>query len=161
MADHCSPEGCVEISRLFEIYFEYHPHTYGKSIGFVTYFWIPRRIWPGKPTQVEHWLPRYYNPHLSDKASNASGFMGALSADFGIYSLFVIFLFGCLLKKMNSLLVYYDFGRSHRYESLYVVLFIPVTFFGVRGLSMSTMTFISQALLLFALQKLFFKTVSK
>ena len=129
VSNRCSPEGTVEMSRLFEMYFEFHPHTYGRSIGFISYFWIPRRIWHNKPTQIDHWLPRYYNPKMSDKSSTSSGFMGALRADFGIYSLFFIFLFGCILKKLNSLLVYYDFGRSPRYGSLYVVMFIPMTFF--------------------------------
>lgn len=156
VANHCSPEGTVEMSRLGEMYFEYHPHTYGKSIGFITYFWVPRRLWPNKPTQIDHWLPRYYNPKMSDKASTSSGFMGELRADFGIYSLFFIFLFGCVLKKLNSLLNCYDFGRKPRYESLFVVMFIPMTFFCVRGLNLAITTCLCQILLLLILKKLFF-----
>lgn len=160
VVEYCSPEGTVEMSRQGEMYFELHPHTYGKSIGFITYFWIPRKIWPSKPTQIDHWLPRYYNPKLSEKFSSASGFMGELRADFGAFSLLFIFLFGCLLKKMNSLLIHFDFGRKPCYDSLYVVPFVPITFFCVRGLNTAIISYICQLFLLFFIRKLFYRSKS-
>lgn len=156
-AKQCSPEGTVEMMRLGERYFEDHPYTYGKSIGFIFYFWVPRAFWPEKPTQIDYWLPRYYY-EMADTASTSSGFMGELRADFGYFSLLLIFLFGILLKKANSLLVIYDFGRKPCYESLYASLLIPTTFFCVRGLNLSITTFICEIGLLYLIQKFLVKT---
>lgn len=156
-AKQCSPEGTVEMMRLGERYFEDHPYTYGKSIGFIFYFWVPRAFWSEKPTQVDYWLPRYYFD-MADTASTSSGFMGELRADFGYFSLLLIFLFGILLKKANSLLITYDFGRKPCYESMYVSLLIPTTFFCVRGLNTSIMTFFCEVGLLFIIQRLLVKS---
>ena len=148
VADHCSPEGCVEMTYLAERYFNDHEHTYGKSIGFIAYFWIPRTMWPDKPTQVDHWLPRYFNPNMADTASTASGFTGELRADFGYFSFIFLFLLGILLKRCNYYLVYYNYGRSPCFESIYASLLIPTTFFAIRGINLATTTFICSVLLL-------------
>ncbi|MBR1784607.1 MAG: hypothetical protein IJ760_04110 [Bacteroidales bacterium] len=153
IANQCSPEGCVAMTRLAERYFEDHEHTYGKSIGFITYFWVPRAIWPDKPTQVDHWLPRYFNPNMADTASTASGFTGELRADFGYLSYFFLFLLGVLLKRCNYYLMFYNYGRSPCYESIYASLLIPTTFFSLRGLNLSITTYICAVLLLLLISK--------
>ncbi len=142
IAQNCSPEGCVEMTHLSERYFENHDYTYGKSIGFISYFWIPRAVWPDKPTQIDHWLPRYYNPQMPDTASTASGFTGELRADFGYFSLFLLFLLGIFLKRCNYYLIYYNYGRAACYESIYASLLIPTTFFALRGLNLAITTFL-------------------
>ena len=153
IASKCSPEGCVEMTYLAERYFDSHNHTYGVSIGFITYFWIPRSVWPDKPTQVDHWLPRYFNPHMTDTASTASGFTGELRADFGYFSLFFLFILGVFLKRCNYYLVYYNYGRTPCYESMYAAQLIPTTFFAIRGLNLAITTFLCSVLLLWLISK--------
>lgn len=153
IAHQCSPEGCVGMTQLAERYFENHEHTYGKSIGFITYFWVPRAVWPNKPTQVDYWLPRYFNPKMADTASTASGFTGELRADFGYFSFIFLFFLGILLKRCNNFLKYYNYGRMPCYESIYASLLIPTTFFALRGLNLAITTFICAVLLLIIISK--------
>lgn len=154
IANRCSPEGCVRMTYLAEKYFDHHDYTYGRSIGFIAYFWIPRSLWPNKPTQVDYWLPRYFNPNMPETASSASGFTGELRADFGYFSFIFLFLLGILLKRCNYYLIYYNYGRLPCFESIYASLLIPTTFFAVRGLNLAITTFIISVLLLKLMSKL-------
>ena len=130
---NCSPEGVVEMTHLANVYFESHDLKYGECFGMLFYFWIPRSIWPEKPTQLDYWMPRYFNSGLSGTFSSASGFTGEVRADFGLFSYFFMILFGFLLRKVNTMLLVSDFGRKPSYSTLYVVLLVPYVFFFVRS----------------------------
>lgn len=133
ICSNCSPEGIVEMTRLANIYFQTHDLKYGECSGMLFYFWIPRNIWKEKPTQLDYWMPRYFNPDLSTTFSSASGFTGEVRADFGLLSYLFMVLFGFLLRKVNTMLFLSDYGRKPSYSTLYVSLLIPYLFFFVRS----------------------------
>lgn len=133
ICNNCSPEGIVEMTYLANRYFENHDLKYGECTGMIFYFWIPRKVWEDKPTQLDYWMPRYFNPELAGTFSSASGFTGEVRADFGLFSYLFMILFGFLLRKVNTMLIVSDYGRKKSYSTLYVVILIPYVFFFVRS----------------------------
>ena len=59
----------------------------GESSGAVLVFWVPRAIWPDKPTMMGYWLPRafYYDGYFAEGFSAAQGFCGNAYMDFGFW----------------------------------------------------------------------------
>lgn len=132
LAREMSPEGVVAMTQLANEYFDTHPLLYGKEISFILYFWVPRSIWPTKPTPIDHWLIRKYE-RVPEGHSTASGFTGELRADFGIVSLFFVFFIGLLLKRGD---VYIEDAFSSQYGSYEIVLaaiLFPYVFFCIRS----------------------------
>lgn len=157
IAQYGSPEGIVEMTYLANLYFENHELTKGWSSGFLLYFWVPRSLWPGKPTMLDFWLPRFFNPNLSQGFSSASGFAGELRADFGIYSLFFLFLLGMLMRKADYFMAsIYETDKAN-YAILYVVLLVPYFFFFVRSPLTASYSLIEQIIMLYIIRRLCFE----
>lgn len=150
MAREMSPEGVVFMTRLANEYFEDNQLTYGKEISFILYFWVPRSIWPDKPTPIDHWLIRkYYN--VSEGHSTASGFTGELRADFGLFSLFIVFLGGMLLKR-GDLFVENVFFNQKGFNLILASCLYPYVFFLVRSPLTATQTLIFELLIFYLLR---------
>nr|WP_302466385.1 hypothetical protein [Bacteroides intestinalis] len=146
LAREMSPEGVVAMTQLANKYFDTHPLLYGKEISFILYFWVPRSIWPTKPTPIDHWLIRKYEK-VPEGHSTASGFTGELRADFGIVSLFFVFFIGLLLKRGD---VYIEDAFSSQYGSYEIVLaaiLFPYVFFCIRSPLTATQSLIFELVL--------------
>lgn len=158
IASEMDPEGVVDMTALSITYFETNPHTYGKSIAFLTYFWVPRAIWPDKPTMIGHWLIRKYRSGFGEGHSASFGFTGELYADFGYFSLFFVFLLGMLLKwadlfRANQL------SQPMSYSKILVGMMFSYVFFFVRSPVTATINFIGILVVYYLIHRLIFKKV--
>lgn len=136
-----SSEGVIDMTSLMFDYFDHNEHLYGESSSFLLYFWIPREIWPDKPTMLGHWFIREYRSGFSEGHSASFGFSGDLYADFGWFSLIPIFFIGRLLKvgenfKSKMLL-------SKQYQMVLGAMLFPYVFFFVRSPITSTINFLA------------------
>lgn len=156
IASEMSPEGVVDMTALSMTYFESNPHTNGKSIAFVTYFWVPRAVWPDKPTMIGHWLIRKFRSGFSEGHSASFGFTGELFADFGYFSLFFVFLLGMLLKWAD-LFRAYQLAQPMSYSKIMVGMIFSYVFFFVRSPVTATTTFIGILAVYFLIRKLLFR----
>jgi len=152
IADKMSPEGCVYMTYLAEDWFSNHEHTYGREIGFMFYWVIPRAIWKDKPTPVDHWLIRKYE-NVDERHSSASGFTGEIRADFGYWCLIVVFFFGWILRRAD-IFVYKAFINDEPYlDKILAALIYPCVFFFVRSPLTSTQYFFVEVILYWAIRK--------
>lgn len=102
IASKGSAEGLLSNSAMILKYTSEHSLTYGKSIGFLLYFWIPRGLWEDKPTMLDHWLIRQFDNTVSEGFSTASGYGGELLIDFGfLIASLILFFMGRKLAKME------------------------------------------------------------
>ena len=153
LADKMSPEGCVYMTYLAEDWFSTHEHSYGREIGFMFYWVIPRAIWKDKPTPVDHWLIRKYE-NVEETYSSASGFTGEIRADFGYWCIIIVFFFGRILKKAD-LFVLKSFNDDGPYfNKILAALIYPCVFFFVRSPLTSTQYFFVEVLLYLAIRKM-------
>lgn len=144
-----SAEGVLEMTYEAQEYFKDHPHTYGLMSGFFLYFWIPRGVWPSKPTMLDSWLPRYFNPNLAGAYSSASGFTGEPRSDFGIVgALFVMLIVGFLLKRGNTMLFEIHAQEKTSLIKVFGYALYPFVFFAVRSPITSTTTLIWEVIVL-------------
>ncbi len=130
----------VAVSMLID-YFRYNPYMHGASMAFVFIFWIPRSLWPNKPTMLGYWLIREmqlggYGPGHSI----SFGFAGDAYADFGfiggiIFSLVFGYLIQRLERQNNKVLV-------NEYDMLYIAMTYPFVFFAMRSLQTALISFI-------------------
>ncbi|MBO4827657.1 MAG: oligosaccharide repeat unit polymerase [Prevotella sp.] len=157
VCEHGSPEGCVKMVNYVFQYFDEHDFTYGKSTGFVFYFWIPRFLWHSKPVMLNYWLPRVYMDNLRSNHSTSSAFCGEPYADFGYFSLILMFFFGVGIKKGTNFLRKYRWGLAPNYKSIYAVLLIPYVFFAVRSPVTASMTILAEMVFMYVCHLLFFK----
>lgn len=135
-----SPEGVIDMTNLMFDYFHINEHLYGKSSSFILYFWVPREVWPDKPTMLGHWFIREHRSGFAEGHSASFGFTGDLYADFGLFSLVFVFLFGRLLKVAEN---FKSLAFSTRgYSIILGAMLFPYIFFFVRSPITSTMTFI-------------------
>lgn len=130
VAGYMSPEGVVKMAYYADDYFKERSLHWGKEFGFAFYFWIPRAIWKGKPTQLDYWLIREYLD-VSNKFSTASGFIGELRADFGWGLLLFMIFFGILLKEGDRYVVNVIEGSS--IHTVVAACLYPFVFFMVRS----------------------------
>lgn len=154
IASEMSPEGVVRMAEVADEYFESHHLHYGKETAFILYFWVPRKIWPSKPTMLDNWLIREYE-NVAEGYSSASGFIGELRADFGWGCLLFMLLFGCFLKRLDN---YCDFvfrSGFHSFDMILVACLFPWVFFFVRSPITSTMSLLWELVLYFIMRKLF------
>ena len=122
VAQYGSPETIVEMTYLANRHFSTNPLKYGAQTAMILYFWVPRNIWPNKPTMIDSWLPKLYMRGVSDNFSSASGFTGELRADFGSFSLFILFYLGLLMKKADNYLQNIYSTIRENYFILYLLL---------------------------------------
>lgn len=156
LASEMSPEGVVDMTAMSMTYFESNPHTYGKSILFLTYFWVPRAIWPDKPTMLGHWMIRKYRSGFGEGHSSSFGFTGELFADFGYFSLFFVFLLGMLLKWAD-LFRAYQLTQPRSYSKILVGMIFSYVFFFVRSPITSSMNFFGILIVYSLIRRLLFK----
>ena len=127
-----SPEGIIQVMKYADDYFEHHDLRYGIESSNILYRWVPRKIWPNKPTTLDHWLIRYYE-NVPDTHSTSSGFVGVFRADFGWFALFFAFLIGMMIARIN---VYMNQTCTYKTSSIEYVMaaaMIPFVFFFVRS----------------------------
>lgn len=102
VASKGSNEGLISNAAMITKYTEEKNYTYGKSIGFLAIFWIPRELWKDKPVQLDSWLIKEYM-NVSEGFSSASSYGGELYMDFGyIIACFLLLIFGLLLFYIQS-----------------------------------------------------------
>lgn len=152
LADKMSPEGCVYMTYLAEDWFSTHDHTYGREIGFMFYWVIPRAIWKDKPTPVDHWLIRKYE-NVEEAHSSASGFTGEIRADFGYWCILIVFFFGCILRRADLFVLKSFTDDSPYLDKILAALIYPCVFFFVRSPLTSTQYFFVEVLLYLAIRK--------
>lgn len=155
-AEKMSPEGIVRMTYLANDYFSKHELEYGKEIGALVYFIIPRSIWKEKPTAIDHWLIRRYEV-VPESHSTASGFPGEIRADFGMLCFIILFLWGIILKSLDDYLkcIYSQVGPY--YNKILVAMIYPYIFFFVRSPLTASNTFVFELLLYFIIRKLLTK----
>lgn len=147
-----SNEGVVDMTSVMFDYFNHNPHLYGASTSFILYFWIPREIWPDKPTMLGNWLVREYRGGFSDAHSASFGFTGDLYADFGLFSFVFIFFIGRLLRYAD---VFKEKAfKESGFNVIIAAMFFPYTFFFVRSPITATMTFIAIMFFFYIFKKL-------
>ena len=140
------------MTELANDYFSTHSLRYGRETSIILYFWVPRAIWPDKPTQLDHWLIREYNKRVPDGHSTASGFTGELRADFGMFSLFFVFVGGMLLRRGDAY-VEQVFLSSDNINKILAACFFPYVFFVVRSPLAATQTFIFELVIFFIIKR--------
>lgn len=149
-----SNEGVIDMTSLIIQHFSVHNHLYGSSSSFITYFWIPREFWPEKPTMLGHWFIRLYRGGFSEGHSASFGFTGDLFADFGYYSLFIVFLIGRAIKSAENFQ-----GKALASDSYSVILggmLYPYIFFFVRSPITATMMFLGILFFFYLFKKILF-----
>lgn len=155
MVPYMSPEGVVDMTDLSFKYFKNHEHLYGESSSFILYFWIPRSIWPDKPTMLGYWLIRKYRSGFGDEHSSSFGFTGDFYADFGMFSFFFIFLLGYFVKILEA---FKDQAfRDGGYNIIIAALLYSYVFFFVRSPITSSMNFMGILFFYFFLRAVLFK----
>lgn len=141
LSSYMSAEGTIDMTSLMFKHFKSNNHLYGKSTLFITYFWIPRQVWPDKPTMIGYWFIRKYRSNFGDSYSASFGFTGDLYADFGLFSLFFVFLIGRAIKYAenfkNCAL------KSKNYSIILGAMIFPYIFFFVRSPITATMNFLA------------------
>lgn len=150
-----SPEGVIDMTSLLFDYFQKNDYLYGSSSSFIFYFWIPRELWPDKPTMLGHWLIRGYRGGIAEGHSSSFGFTGDLYADFGLFSLMFVFLIGRLLKVAENFKnAAFKLGG---YNLIIGAMLFPYTFFFVRSPITATMTFLGILFFYYVFKYLIFR----
>lgn len=151
-------EGLLRNAAMITDYTNNNGFTYGKSFGFLAIFWVPRTIWEGKPTQIDHWLIRKYTAEYDNSGhSTASGFMGEIYMDFGKYiTPFLMVVFGWFLSFLNY--KYLHIRRKSDYASVVINgSILAWIFFMVRSVLTSSYIFIFIIAGAYILRKIFYK----
>lgn len=159
LAREMSPEGVVEMTKLANEYFATHPLLWGKEVSFILYFWVPRSLWPNKPTPIDHWLIRKYYK-VPDSYSTASGFTGELRADFGMLSLLLVFLCGFLLKKGDYYVTNVFNNGKNSFAIVLAAILFPYVFFLVRSPLTATQSLVFELLVYKLYSSVFVKRIS-
>lgn len=146
IAHRLSPEGVIEMASIADDYFQNHSLRHGRETGFIFIFWIPRRIWPDKPTMLDHWLIREFS-NVDEGYSSASGFIGELRADFGWGCLLFMLLFGFFLRNCDNYAGIIAHDAPGSFNIVLISLLFPWVFFFVRSPITSTMSLIWELLL--------------
>lgn len=156
ITSYMSAEGIIDMTALMFNYFSYKEHLYGKSSGFIFYFWVPRFIWEDKPEMLGYWFVREYRDGFSDAHSSSFGFTGDFYADFGYFSLILIFFIGRVLKRGE----YFKTAalKSNDYQSILGAMILPYTFFFVRSPITATMNFLGILFFYHLFKRLIFKS---
>jgi len=153
-SSYMSPEGVVDMTSLLLKHFESYDFQYGKSSSFIIYFWVPREIWPDKPTMLGHWFIRQYRSGFSEGHSASFGFTGDLFVDFGYFSLVVIFFIGRLLRYGET---FKNMALKNKgYIMILGAMLFPYVFFFVRSPLTSTMNFLGVLFVYFMIKRLIF-----
>lgn len=143
-----SNEGLIRNLAMINHYTTNNDYTYGSSIGFLVYWWVPRELWAEKPVMLDYWLIReYYPDQFGEGHSTASSYGGELYMDFGfIIGCILMLFFGIVLGKLQHWI------DNHFYRNVYTVIvgsfLFGWAFFGTR--SIMTASFMLLWIILFA-----------
>ena len=152
IASFGSNEGVVKRAEHLLRYVDLYGLHYGKESAFVLYFWVPRTLWPEKPTKIGHWLVRMFES-VSHKFSAAYGFWGQLFIDFGYLSLVILFFFGGFLKILDLKKDAHLDMRSK--VSIVYISFFPVVFFSIRSPQTAVINFLYVVFIFFVFNFIF------
>lgn len=157
LSQYLSNEGVIDMTTLMMQHFSSHDHLYGVSSGFITYFWVPRIFWEDKPTMLGHWFIRQYRSGFGEWHSASFGFTGELFADFGYFSLIIIFFIGRFIKNAEKFQETALASKS--YNVILGAMLFPYIFFFVRSPITSSTTFLGILFFLFVFKRYFFKEI--
>ncbi|MBS4019799.1 MAG: oligosaccharide repeat unit polymerase [Dechloromonas sp.] len=135
-----SPEGVIRQTANLITYTEINDHTYGKAMGFPLYFWVPRSWWSDKPVMTGYWIVRHYEDGFSEGHSSSVGFFGDPYVDFGYFAFLIVFIYGIILAKIQTI-VEANLLASSRYVDLCAIAY-PLVFFFVRSPVTTLTTFV-------------------
>lgn len=152
IGQYTSPEGVVDMTSLSMDYFRIHSHTMGIQTANIFYFWIPRSIWPDKPTMIGHWLIRTSETGFAEGHSGSFGFCGELFADFG-YFMFLLLPFIGGGIKLGDKTIKRNFKVGEYRTILYSMLY-PYVFFIIRSPITGTIAFFSILFIYYLFKKL-------
>ena len=158
LAHEMSPEGIMYMTSLANNYFDDHELSYGRECSTILYFWVPRAIWPDKPTQLDHWLIRKYE-NASDSFSSASGFLGELRADFGWFAILLAMLIGVALKKCDIYIQRLLNAETPSFGIVFASLLYPYFFFFVRSPLTASVHILTIYLIYIIIRRLFMKRI--
>ena len=156
LAKEMSPEGVIKMASIADEYFSKHTLHWGKEMSFILYFWVPRAIWPNKPTQLDYWLIREYSSEeIADSYSSASGFIGEARADFGWGCLLFALMLGMLFKRIDFTkeIIWLHYRGS--FNTIFIAILVPWTFFFVRSPITSTMSLFWEFVIYYMFVRLF------
>ena len=154
-AYNMSPEGIIYMAKKADEYFANNPLLYGRETAFLLYFWVPRSIWPDKPTQLGSWLIRK-TENVSDEHSTSSGFMGELRADFGWFSLIFALFIGLLLNLCDQFI--YSFkNNENNIDYIIAAVLYCYFFFFVRSPITASMVLIGEFITFYIIKRVFFE----
>ncbi|MCD7860262.1 MAG: oligosaccharide repeat unit polymerase [Firmicutes bacterium] len=101
-----------------------HAYMLGETFLYVFLLFIPRAIWPGKPTNPVQDMIEYSLNKSARTSGTAVCNIGEMYANFGILGcILLMFLFGVLLSKLKVLLQSGSTDRLFAYSIIYSVLF--------------------------------------
>ncbi|MBZ0232794.1 MAG: hypothetical protein K8M05_10730 [Deltaproteobacteria bacterium] len=109
-----------------------HGFTDGRSSAAVLVFWIPRALWPDKPTLIGYWLPREFG-RVDAGFSAAPAFTGSTFVDFGLWGSVLAWFFGGLLFGLLERFVARICANENDARVLLVAPLYGGTFFAVRS----------------------------
>jgi oligosaccharide repeat unit polymerase len=145
-------EGVTGATTMLVDYFENNQHLFGVQSAFAFIFWIPRSVWPSKPSMLGYWLIREVQSiRYGSSHSISFGFAGDAYADFGFFGgvLFALF-FGCVLAILELKVVS---SLSDSFAVLYAAVLYPFVFLSMRSLQTSLFSLIGSILFLLAVKK--------
>jgi|GEM_PF-3045285 len=123
-----SVEGVLKVTAYIHDYTERNGFGEGQAAIFLFQMWIPRFIWPEKPTMLTYWIAREYESGFGTGHSVSAGLFGFLRYDFGPWAYLFALLIGYLLVKLE---LFVDLRR--RKHTVAVCLLFPTVLFFVRS----------------------------
>lgn len=156
-AKELSPEGIIGMMNIADDYYEDHNLEYGKESAYMLYFWVPRSLWPEKPTPIDHWLIRKYEV-VEDEHSASLGFLGFLRADFGWFALLFSFIFGIIIKRGDMYIRRVINNGMPAFDYVLAATLYPYIFFAVRSPQTATQQLIFIFLIYLLFKLIFFNS---
>ncbi|HAV01761.1 MAG TPA: hypothetical protein DCW95_00930 [Chryseobacterium sp.] len=150
-----SNEGVIDMTSLMIQHFSTNNHLYGSSTSFIIYFWVPRELWADKPTMLGYWFIRQYRGGFGEGHSASFGFTGDLFADFGYFSLLLIFFIGRAIKTAENFQK--KAFASTSYSVILGAMLYPYVFFFVRSPITATMMFLGILFFYYLFKKILFR----
>ena len=140
-ADGPMGEGVVYVMAEIMRYFRSHEPLRGRSSAMITVFWVPRVLWPSKPTLMGYWFPRVRGEGGFSKGHSVSyTFAGDAYADFGFnWGVAFCFFLGILFGRVDR----WSQRQVQRSDKPWIIIasaLYPATFFAVRSLQTATIT---------------------
>ena len=132
----------LSTAKMIEM-FEYKEYMLGKSSSFLLYAWIPRSIWPEKPTMLGHWLIRERGETgFASNHSASFGYAGDAYADFGFLGgLLFSAIIGLVLRHFNEKVKYIFYYQRENSIIVLASISYSYVFFFVRSPLTATISF--------------------